>query len=209
LNIEKAFPRCLAKVYRVNEDTDADTYNVMQVRGTRLCLEAKPEMLTQPVPHAGEMIFILSLRPDAAYEMEAKVVDCLDVTKQVCVIVEQSGEIKRIQRRRFFRIPTSFKVEVTVEGRDETPQSLETRDLSAGGCSILATASIENGEILGLSLDLDDGNPPLVCKGKVCRCRPLEKGLFDWGIAFHDLTEQDTDRMVPVLLELARNKVNL
>jgi c-di-GMP-binding flagellar brake protein YcgR len=210
VRIEKAFPKSRSKVYRIDEKLDADYYVITRVRGKRLCLEARADTLEQPIPEVGEEVCVLSLRPEAAYEVPVKVESCFNARNHVCVIAVQDGEIRRIQRRRFFRVPAELDVAIAApELNDGEPLALTTRDISAGGCSFRSPGPIAVGALLHLYVRFPGDARPLRCRGRVRRCRPLEDGACECGVSFEELTEKATDELMPILMDLARAHLNL
>lgn len=209
MELQKAFPVCRSKVFKEGEEDNADIYTISRVHKNRITLEAAPERIGRDLPESGDILFIESLLSDATYRMQVRVVDCLNATT-VQLIVEQTGEIQRIQRRRYFRVETELPVCIVDRtANEQEPTTLITSDISAGGISAISESAMPEGHELILALDLHDGDKPFTCAATIRRCRPCGKDKYDLGIAFQNVSEHDADRLVQILLKIAREKINL
>ena len=208
VELQKAFPVCRAKIFQRSEDETPDFYSVLGSGKGRITLEAPRERLQNDLPRAGQTIFVQSLLADAAYKMPARVVECLD-GNTVKVILEQVGQIQRIGRRRYFRVKTDMPVRlVDRSAGDAEERSLVSRDISAGGVSIISEAHIPKGHEVSLVIDLFDGLEPFNCAAEVAHCRPYGTGRYALGVAFLNVSEHDSRRLVQALLKIARTQIN-
>jgi len=208
VELQKAFPVCRAKVFRHSDEENADCYSVLSAGNGRVILEALRERLQNNPPKSGQKVFVQSLLSDAAYRMPARVVDCIE-GNTIRLIVEQMGEIRHIERRRYFRVKTELPIRVvdrSVEDAEE--QILVSRDISAGGASIISGNPVPEGHELSITIDLRDGHEPFKCAAAVVRCRPYGKDRYELGLSFRDVSERDADRLVEALLKIARAQIN-
>lgn len=70
-----------------------------------------------------------------------------------------------------------------------------TLNLSANGALFGALHEVENGHKLLVALDLEDGKPPLECKGEVRWARQVEGNLHVFGVRFLDLDDEERKRI--------------
>jgi hypothetical protein len=74
-----------------------------------------------------------------------------------------------LDRRQAQRVPLHVYVLYTSYGEEELPSDGEgrVRNLSKKGCQIVGTTCVVRGSLVTLSLNLDDGQPPLCLPGAI------------------------------------------
>lgn len=207
MNIEKIFSVCNVEVSFEDDEALPDIYAATHAAEGELKLEAVRENLQRLPLETGEQVIIQSPLPDALYVMKARVVRCL-VGNVVTVIVQQEGEIERIQRRRHFRVALSLPVKL--EG-DSLSAALDlvTEDISAGGLRVLSPEALGEGLWVRLRLDVGDGKPPIACKAQGIRCDAADGKRFYVSVKFRNMSEHDNERLTQVLMQEMRRAMNL
>ena len=198
-----------AKVFRDGQEDRADMYVVTHAQGTRLVLEAPRAELQYDPLSPGDVAIVQSIRPDALYQMRARIVECL-ITTCVVLFVEQHGPVKRIQRRRFFRVPVMMSVKTAGLGVGPSRvMELLTENVSAGGLCLRHTKPLDVGRWLPVALDLRDGKPVIGSATRVIHCTPAGRERCCIGVRFLELPRHAQDRIVSVLMALMRKSINL
>ena len=140
--VEKAFPPCKARVLASDTDNAGNLFSVTHASKGRVHLSAKSDEITLPVPAKGDTVYIESLLPQAVFRMPGRVAECMR-SDAVTLIVEQAGDIQRLQRRQYFRLETELPIELTVQLAGKTIHlKIATQDVSAGGFSLALPAPI-------------------------------------------------------------------
>ncbi|MCL1842859.1 MAG: PilZ domain-containing protein [Defluviitaleaceae bacterium] len=122
---------------------------------------------------------------------------------------------QRIQRRSSFRfecsLPVKFNIIVSDSDEPSTDDSQKEGlvvDVSAGGARIHANLELKVGDMLNLSLKLDDDE--VITFGEVRMKRALDKGsklAYQYGISFTMLSEKDQERIIRHMTKLQREKL--
>ncbi|GAE88992.1 flagellar brake protein [Acetivibrio straminisolvens] len=112
----------------------------------------------------GESVDMVFIKNDNLYEVKGEVIG-REVRHNISLLrVEITSEIRKIQRREFFRFDCSIPVGYRIAGQKEIDGSKKrftksyTRDLSGGGVCIRLKERIETGELLECELSLNDFN---------------------------------------------------
>ena len=115
--------------------------------------------------------------------------------------VKRVSEIKKIQRRNYFRLKVSFPV--TVKINQEQDIIGYAKDLSAGGMKISVSKKILEKESLEVRFEIDDVT--LKIQGSVLRS-DLENSsqTYDTGIKFLNLSESDINTIMKYLFKKQR-----
>lgn len=112
----------------------------------------------------GEELAIVFIKSDNLYEFKGKVIG-REVRHNISLLrVETLSEIRKIQRRDFFRFDCSIPISYRVVEKDRINILQRrfiksyTRDISGGGVCIRLKERIETGELLECELFLNDFN---------------------------------------------------
>jgi c-di-GMP-binding flagellar brake protein YcgR len=160
---------------------------VEQVKGTgvTVALNVKDERVGRLV---GQAIAVEMLSGRGIYRFSGT----LAADRSGSLTIELDGEVERIQRREFVRVPAHLNV--TVTGVDE-PLGGETttRDVSGSGIQIADPFNLPLGLDVRVELHLPDGGDPLRSLGCVVR-----QGAEDdqKGIRLDGLARADEDRLM-------------
>jgi len=73
-----------------------------------------------------------------------------------------------------------------------------TLNISAGGMCVLMADPMREGTTPTLQFSLPDEDVPIVCKGRItwCRASTIDPDLFEVGVAFIDIRDEDRQRIV-------------
>ncbi|HEX6459510.1 MAG TPA: PilZ domain-containing protein [Thermoleophilaceae bacterium] len=108
-----------------------------------------------------------------------------------------SQEASLVQRRDYVRLPLHLTVGATLQGA-AAERELVAIDVSASGLLLgrTADAPLEEGNTVWLSIQLDDGMPPIAPRGTVVR--GAEEGTR--GVRFDYITDDDQERLARFVL---------
>ncbi|MEW6074992.1 MAG: PilZ domain-containing protein [Candidatus Omnitrophota bacterium] len=110
-----------------------------------------------------------------------------------------------VERRRYPRLRAAV-IEYSFAEKDSPQQSAFTRDVGAGGISIIVNEKIETGTILLLKIYLPSYNDPILTQGRVVWRNPSAFQLphadrFDLGIEFTEISEEDQQKISEYVLK--------
>ena len=73
-----------------------------------------------------------------------------------------------------------------------------TLNISAGGMCVLMADPMREGTTPTLQFTLPDQEHPVACKGRItwCRASKIDPDLFEVGLAFVDITDDDRQRIM-------------
>ncbi|TYQ13179.1 UNVERIFIED_CONTAM: c-di-GMP-binding flagellar brake protein YcgR [Acetivibrio alkalicellulosi] len=149
---------------------------------------------------------ICFVKDNNLYEFRGKVIDRSTKHNISVLKIETLSEIKKIQRREFFRfdctIPINYRILSSSGEKDQQNQSYIktiTRDLSGGGVCIKLMEKVEYGKLIECELFLNDFNK--VCfSGKVVRFTEYEtiKNTFKYeiGVLFEKIDEKSREKII-------------
>ncbi len=209
MDIEKAFSVCIAEVTCEGADAPPDYYAVTEAELDVLKLEAERKSLHTVPLESDSIVTVSAFQPDAAYVIKARVLRCL-VGNIVTVIVEQQGEIQRVQRRRHFRVEIKLPLKVTSALEDDPFEfELKTTDVSGGGLKAILPREIPLGDTTSVALDLLDGRSWFQIAAKVLRCFPNGKGAFVTCFEFQDVSKKVMNLLLRFVTAEMRRTLNL
>lgn len=115
--------------------------------------------------------------------------------------VKRVSDIKKIQRRNYFRLKVSFPV--TIKIKEDQEVIGYAKDLSAGGMKVSVSKKILKKENLEVRFEIDDVT--LKIQGSVIRSE-LENSsqTYDTGIKFLNLSESDINTIMKYLFKKQR-----
>lgn len=163
-----------------------------------------------------EIIFIMQ---DNLYSFVAKVLD-RGIRNRISLLkMEALSEIKKIQRREFFRfecaLPVTYRL-VDTQNRgnpgenDRKLTKTYTRDLSGGGVCIRLKEKVDYGSILECELSLNDLNK-IHFIGKVVRFTIYDKDMgiykYEIGVSFEKINEKDRERLISFIFQEQRRLI--
>ena len=93
--------------------------------------------------------------------------------------------------RQYLRLPAIWLVKCTVLSASNGQSLDSTRNVSAGGVSLVSQERVPVGSHLKIDLHVPPLNRSLSTNTVVVRCLPRKDGRFDLGLRFLDLSEKD------------------
>ncbi|HHX17261.1 MAG TPA: flagellar brake protein [Clostridium sp.] len=151
------------------------------------------------------------------YKFRAKVLDRSRKAAISLLKIEALDEIKKIQRRGFFRfecmIPINYKVvksSKTNFNKDEGFKKTITRDLSGGGTCIKLTEKLNVGDIIECEMLLSDFDK-VSFLGKIVRiieCE-IDKGIYKYeaGVLFQKIDDKSREKVISYIFQEQRKLI--
>jgi len=100
---------------------------------------------------------------------------------------ENFNELRKTAR---LDIPIKVRYSVASKGT-RTPQGGVTKDISLGGCLLVVTEKLPIDTELTLEILLGEGGlETLTLSGRIVRLNRSQKGLYEYGITFNNLSSQ-------------------
>lgn len=139
----------------------------------------------------GDFIYVTALSNKVVYTFSSRVIDYgRDENNFLVMYVSIPSMVKRVQRRRFVRIPLVLNGVYTLPG-DLREYKFMTRDFSAGGMLMCTKNVLSVGQPIFVNLDL--GNIKLL-QQKAQIVRTIGKneatGFYEYGVQFLDLSPE-------------------
>jgi len=162
--------------------------------------------------HPGMRMKVIVLGGDALHQFESEVLerkmDLLPV-----LVISRPKEMKRVQRRDFFRVKASLPVQfreledITASSREEFKKAV-SKDISGGGVLLLVNKAIPLETILELRIELRE-NEFIESVGRVMIVREgggLKKRLKEVGVEFIVIEDKDREKVVKFIFEKQREQ---
>lgn len=140
----------------------------------------------------------------SAYAFNARIVDRVS-SPIYAYILSLLSKMKKVQRRRYFRVPVIYPVTVSriLPNGLSKPISGTTIDLSGGGMLIQLNQPLEVGAKISAEFDLPDLK--IKTAARVVRtCKDQEKNTYLLGIEFRDLSEPQRDKIIRCVFDIQR-----
>jgi len=97
-----------------------------------------------------------------------------------------------LEQRKPARLDISIKARYKVSAKGKTLKDALTKNVSAGGCLVLATEEIPVDSEVEVTLFLNKtGSDELALKGKIVRSSSVKEGLYEYGVSFSPLTKEE------------------
>lgn len=152
---------------------------------------------------SGMKVTVRFTRPDALYEFDSQVVEKLKTPKLLLVIKRADEDIKRGQRRRFFRVQARIRISTLIpdvkNGKEtEFAEHSFTKNLSGSGLAFTLAHELQIGQSLPFELHLPDDEAPIIVKGTIVRKEISEDDnqLFLYGVNFDNIQHTDRSRII-------------
>ncbi len=152
-----------------------------------------------PLPR-GNFVYITAISDKVVYSFSSRVLDYgRDENSFLVMYITVPPSVKRIQRRRYVRIPLVLNGTYILPG-DEKQYKFVTRDFSAGGMLMCTSNILSVGQPILVNLDL--GNIQL-CQQKAQVVRSAGKnestGFYEYGVQFLEIAP-DLERALVVFV---------
>ncbi len=152
----------------------------------------------------GQPVQLFCTGNSAAYTFLAKVIGRQN--KPVALLtLEKTSEIKRIQRREFFRLKAKRKVDYRVIDDDKGDEGFKdtmTVDISAGGLKLIVGDSMPTAGMLELTIDIP-GLENVILKGEIVNTYDLPDGSAI-SVEFLDIKPNQQDAIITWLFDYQR-----
>jgi len=124
----------------------------------------------------------------------------------VQIHIKKIGELKKIQKREFFRLNIILNVKIKYTDDQGKSQIVEgiARDISGGGIRLIAKTKLSKDSIVSVGLALDDNFVEV--DGKIVRCIQFEESLhkYDIGVKFLDMDEGTRGKIISYIFKKQR-----
>ena len=145
----------------------------------------------------GAIVEALVQLKGSTYSFQAQVRKAVPQLPPIVILVEPT-EMRRLERRRYYRLRTSITLEY-LSALDSSNRELArlgglVTNISGGGVQLLATDPLEPGMRVRLCLVVDES--PLETTGLVSYCRPVSKETnlkYRVGVAFLSLDSRQVE----------------
>lgn len=165
--------------------------------------------------HVGESVEMHYYDGDSIYSFSGEIVSRGNEGLPV-LIVRTPGDAKKIQRRRYVRVPHTgelkylevpkdYKLRRIDQGTISRMTNALTVDISGGGLKFITHDDVRE-KVLLVMLQIDDLR--MIAKGEVVRCiyDEVEKA-YDCGINYTDIGEQDREKLISYIFKLMRQQI--
>lgn len=152
----------------------------------------------------GDKINVYFTTDRAAYEFESVVLQ--RIKKPIYfILIEEPEELKRIQRRDYFRLELDGIVKVHKEKKDGSIIKKEAHliDISGGGVQIKAKQDFAEGDLIKISFrNLLNMNE--LIKGEIVRKTKDDFETYRYGIKFIDINPGEREKIIQWIFNLQR-----
>ena len=93
--------------------------------------------------------------------------------------------------RRYKRLPAAWPVKYMVVPLAEGPYLLNTKDISAGGVSMISQKMMTPGAMLEMEILITPIKKTIKAVGKILRCIEKRKGEFELGVQFEEIDPEE------------------
>lgn len=145
------------------------------------------------------------------FRFNTKVIDKIKEDNIPCYTLSEPYNVKKIQRRNFFRVDVYNNVQVkNISGLAESNYNevkfIDTLmvDLSAGGARIITHERYKEKDLLLIRMNIKDSEFRL--KADVIRSEEKDNNQNVYGIKFLDITQSQADKIIEQLFEIMRKR---
>lgn len=164
--------------------------------------------------HTGDLIDIyITSKNIGIYSFTAKVLS-REYSPVYTIMIERISEVKRTQKRKYFRLPLEIEVEkehgvVKNYKFKSHKEKCKAKDLSGGGMKIFCNHRPNINDEVFCNFKIND--LPIKTKAIVRRVEKLDAFNYKYaiGVSFEDIDESDKDEIIKYLFEqqrILRNK---
>ena len=165
-----------------------------------------------PLPD-GQAFVVRIQEKSAILSFDAKILGRSYRSGSISLLIQQEGEMRRIQRREDFRMETMLDgiIEFTdPESGSPKKARMRTVDISAGGTSIRAAVEFNIGDKITAYLPLSGGQAKTPFPCIVRRCFKLEQAMagyqYNIGLQFVFDSDKEKEEMVQMVFKLDRDR---
>lgn len=176
--------------------------------GEKVLSVAAPYIDRQIIPlREGTELEVFFFDEISAYSFKAEIMQRIAVPIPIFVL-EVKGQITKVQRRNYVRVPAFFPVSYRTVNRDGLSELKEgfMMDLSGGGMCFHTEEMVENQALLFTHLHLP--NDEVQTPGKVRRVVfDKENKRYILSVQFYDISEKDRDKIVNCVFNIQRSMI--
>ena len=96
--------------------------------------------------------------------------------------------------RQYLRLPASWPIKCTTEAPSHTEQVSQTKDIGAGGVSLIVKEAVALGALIHLDILAPVLHRAIAVQGKVVRCTAIKQG-FELGVRFVKIDPTDQEEL--------------
>ena len=208
---------------------------VYEVKNSEEIILSNPirEGVLYPMEKSYTYYFRFFLENSGMYLFKGKMMERIKYDSLPSVVIRLESDIKRIQRRKFYRVNLMSKGHFLIEKRlsddeitlmkermakkykndsnfiiDEVVYdkfAFDTKDISGGGMRIYTNHEYVEGEILAGELKISD--TWVKFKGELVRIEKKDNNRFEVGIKFLELDASTQSKIVAYVFEVERNLI--
>lgn len=145
-------------------------------------------------PNLKEEILLQFPGDKGLLEMKSQIVS-IDAEKEI-ILIENNGNIRLVERRRYFRVDLNIPLKYRKEERPRYRKHY-THNISGGGIAIIDIFNeLKQGDMVDIALDIPTLKEPINVSGRVVR---LEKGISNYpqvGIIFENIKPVDKKNII-------------
>lgn len=177
-----------------------------------ISLDSEIELMVEnPSKEGKEVHFLNGTKLDVVFQLEnldlysfeteivAKVREKINLLK-----LRRIGEVKKLQRRNFYRVKSDLDVIVRMSG-DVIFEETIILDISGGGLKFLSRQDFKLGDLVELNITLLGEDLDL--EAKVVKVDKIGFGKSEVSVEFYDLYEDDQNVIVKYVFEKQRREI--
>lgn len=152
----------------------------------------------------GQKISIFFYRDSGVFQFFAEVIE-QNKKDMVTFSIKPTSELKKIQRRNYFRLPVVMKVVIERKQEDEI-LTIEcvTKDLSGGGIKAVCNKETKEGEVIKTNLYLNEKDVITLESSVVRVIKDKTTNAYELGIAFKNIEQTNEDKIFAFIFEKQR-----
>lgn len=159
--------------------------------------------------HRGENIEIAYLAKNRGMYIFTGLILERDYDPIYKVRIRKTSEVKRYQKREYYRFETSIPVIKSLviegpEGQKLVKEKCRTRNISGGGLNLLSNYEHQVGDQVFCNFDIREEG--LELKAEIVRINKVDAFDYDYtlGLAFSEISERDRDIIIKFIFEEER-----
>ena len=151
-----------------------------------------------------QKINLFFYRKEGVYQFEAQVVGKID-TNIITFALKPTGNIVKIQRRNYYRLPVAVPVILRKQSNSEGIQYERiSKDLSGGGVKLICKYEIDMSEKVVVDIQIEE-NQVVTLYGDIVRViNDSENNTYELGVEFKSTNEPGVDRIFAFIFEIGR-----
>lgn len=165
----------------------------------------------------GEGFEVLYYEEQNVYKFDGVVIGRITENNVPQLIIKYPGEIKKIQRREFFRVEVIYYIQYLNIGKkiddDEKLKILDTKngnkgillDISGGGLKLKLRDKLNEGDIIVTEIPME--SEKLIVTGRVVRCEMDEGARYICGVIFENIENKTREKIIRFIFDKLRKQL--